>query len=317
VLPLCGGLPQRASDASQGGSPVRWPTTWLQPCYRRADHDVPKRVCLVPPPRLCALQLLSPSEGDSAWHGGCLALAELARRGLLLPARLPLAIPCVLQVSWWGASLLCLSDAPCLSIHLPCCTLRPASFVLQALAFDVRRGAHSIGTHVRDAACYVCWAFARAYAPSVMKPFVADLARGMMVTALFDREVNCRRAASAAYQVRRLRTDVRAQQQPTTHTLHSTGERWPSRARRLPQRNRCPYRECTEGTSLAKPGFVVSYLHVSDIGAVGCGLLHAWKPNPRIHCRCADCGAISTVPLRSPRVSTYREGGVFRVTLVI
>ena len=45
---------------------------------------------------------------DSAWHGACLAMAELARRGLLLPARLPEA----------------------------------AQVVSQALAYDVRRGAH-------------------------------------------------------------------------------------------------------------------------------------------------------------------------------
>ena len=30
-------------------------------------------------------------------------------------------------------------------------------------------GAHSVGAHVRDAGCYVCWAFARAYAPGVYK----------------------------------------------------------------------------------------------------------------------------------------------------
>jgi HEAT repeat protein len=112
------------------------------------------------------LQLLTSQESDTAWHGGCLALAELARRGLLLPSRLPVVMP----------------------------------LVLQALRYDIRRGAHSVGTHVRDAACYVCWAFARAYAPSVMRPYVLKLAQGMLITSLFDREVNCRRAASAAFQ---------------------------------------------------------------------------------------------------------------------
>lgn len=74
------------------------------------------------------LELFSEGEGDSAWHGGCLALAELSRRGLLLPARLPTIIP----------------------------------VISKALLYDERRGAHSVGSHVRDAACYVCWAFARA-----------------------------------------------------------------------------------------------------------------------------------------------------------
>ena len=31
----------------------------------------------------------SPAASETTWHGGCLALAELARRGLLLPPRLP------------------------------------------------------------------------------------------------------------------------------------------------------------------------------------------------------------------------------------
>ena len=90
---------------------------------------------------------------------------------------------------------------------------------------------------MRDAASFVCWAFARAYSPAVMRPFVHVLSKAMLITSLFDREVggtmyhiidcttpyihtqllssisflwitniimivqiNCRRAASAAYQ---------------------------------------------------------------------------------------------------------------------
>lgn len=79
---------------------------------------------------------------DAAWHGGCLVLAELARRGLLLPARLDDITP----------------------------------VVVRALRYDVRRGTTSVGMHVRDAACYVCWAFARAYAPAELARHVSALA---------------------------------------------------------------------------------------------------------------------------------------------
>lgn len=112
------------------------------------------------------LSHFSDADDDGAWHGGCLALAELSRRGLLLPERLETVVP----------------------------------LVQTAVQFDVLRGQHSVGSHVRDAACYVCWAFARAYSPEIMKPFIDDLSSAMLLTALFDREINCRRAASAAYQ---------------------------------------------------------------------------------------------------------------------
>ncbi|KAF0701134.1 Aste57867_8357 [Aphanomyces stellatus] len=113
------------------------------------------------------LLLFSPSESDAAWHGASLAIAELSRRCVLLPERLPEAV----------------------------------SAVSSALMYDVRRGAHSIGAHVRDAACYACWSFARAYEPSLFLPYLQQtLAPIMLTVCAFDRELNCRRAAAAAFQ---------------------------------------------------------------------------------------------------------------------
>ncbi|CAH9148224.1 unnamed protein product [Cuscuta epithymum] len=112
------------------------------------------------------LELFSPSEGDGSWHGGCLALAELARRGLLLPISFSKVVP----------------------------------VVVKALHYDVRRGPHSIGSHVRDAAAYVCWAFGRAYNHKDMKGLLVQIAPHLLTVACYDREVNCRRAAAAAFQ---------------------------------------------------------------------------------------------------------------------
>ncbi|XP_066530722.1 tubulin-specific chaperone D [Hoplias malabaricus] len=112
------------------------------------------------------LDCFSFQETDNAWHGGCLALAELGRRGLLLPSRLSDVVP----------------------------------VILKALTYDEKRGACSLGSNVRDAACYVCWAFARAYEPSELKPYVNEIASALVITAIFDRNVTCRKAASAAFQ---------------------------------------------------------------------------------------------------------------------
>uniref|UniRef100_A0A672IWH7 Tubulin-specific chaperone D n=1 Tax=Salarias fasciatus TaxID=181472 RepID=A0A672IWH7_SALFA len=112
------------------------------------------------------LDCFSFQETDNAWHGGCLALAELGRRGLLLPSRLKDVVP----------------------------------LIIKALIYEEKRGACSVGSNVRDAACYVCWSFARAYEPKELEPFVCEIARALLITAVFDRNVNCRRAASAAFQ---------------------------------------------------------------------------------------------------------------------
>ena len=43
--------------------------------------------------------------------------------------------------------------------------------------YDEKRGNFSVGAHVRDAACYVCWAFARAYDPKEIQTYVNEIAR--------------------------------------------------------------------------------------------------------------------------------------------
>jgi hypothetical protein len=129
-------------------------------------------------------------------------------------------------------------------------------FLCQSLLYEVSKGSHSVGNHVRDAACYVCWAFARAYryrlrvglvclffyisstsfflfffiffiflcvlhflllhynrgfqlfvccelvnySPETLSPFSMALAQALITLAVFDRDVNCRRAAAAAFQ---------------------------------------------------------------------------------------------------------------------
>ena len=58
----------------------------------------------------------------------------------------------------------------------------------------------SLNRNVRDAACYVCWSLARAFEADVIKPYVNQIAGTLLIVTVFDREVNCRRAASAAFQ---------------------------------------------------------------------------------------------------------------------
>ncbi|KAF8208916.1 TBCD protein [Mycena galopus ATCC 62051] len=107
-----------------------------------------------------------PAIAESTWHGACLACAEMARRGLVGRAALPALI----------------------------------EWLSKALYFDLRKGAHSIGSSVRDAASYVLWALARAQDSDALAPHADNLARRLVSVALFDREIHIRRAASAAFQ---------------------------------------------------------------------------------------------------------------------
>ncbi|KAL1728580.1 armadillo-type protein [Schizophyllum commune] len=107
-----------------------------------------------------------PTVAESTWHGACLACAEMARRGLVTADKLPELI------AWLD----------------------------KALYFDLRKGAHSVGSNVRDSASYVLWALARAHDAALLAPHALALARSLVTVAVYDREISIRRAASAAFQ---------------------------------------------------------------------------------------------------------------------
>lgn len=103
---------------------------------------------------------------DKGWHGGCLALAELARRGLLLPKNLKTVVPIV-------------CDA--------------LVFEMGGSSSGTGSNTFTVGQHIRDAACYCVWAFARAYAPEELEVYQWKLASCLIPVACFDREINIRR----------------------------------------------------------------------------------------------------------------------------
>ena len=95
-----------------------------------------------------------------------MAIAELGRRGLLLPQQLRIVVP----------------------------------ILLKALVFDKKLGNYSMGRNVRDEACYVCWSLSLAFEADVILPYVNQLASSLLIVTVFDRETNCRRSALAAFQ---------------------------------------------------------------------------------------------------------------------
>lgn len=105
-------------------------------------------------------------ENEFSWQGAVLAIAELCKRGLVLPDKLE----------------------------------KVMFFLEKALLFEVNKGTFCLGSNVRDSACYLAWALARAYSKQVMHNYMKRLAQKLILVMLFDKEVNCRRAASAAFQ---------------------------------------------------------------------------------------------------------------------
>lgn len=105
------------------------------------------------------------------WHGPVLALAELSRRGLIMPSRLP--------------------DV--------------TRIICNALMYSRRDGKLSAGgtqqsSGVRDAAAYAVWALARSLPPQILRPHATTMAATLLAAACFDPVVSIRRAASAAFQ---------------------------------------------------------------------------------------------------------------------
>ncbi|BGP51780.1 hypothetical protein JCM10450v2_007736 [Rhodotorula kratochvilovae] len=128
---------------------------------------------------LCAFEeALAPAEresgaGEGRAQGACLAVGEMARRGVLnrLEEEKGEVVARVVE-----------------------CTM-------QALAYDHLTALHAIGSSVRDSASYVLWSLSRTLPASSLSPAQAQrLAECLLCTACLDREVSVRRAASAAFQ---------------------------------------------------------------------------------------------------------------------
>ncbi|BGP27717.1 tubulin-specific chaperone D [Rhodotorula toruloides] len=121
-----------------------------------------------------ALAEASTARGEGKAQGACLAVGEMARRGVLNRLETEERDEVVKRV-------------------LDC--------TLQALNYDHLTVLHSIGTSVRDSASYVLWSLSRTLSSSSLSAKQAQgLAERLVCTACLDREVSVRRAASAAWQ---------------------------------------------------------------------------------------------------------------------
>jgi tubulin-specific chaperone D len=119
---------------------------------------------------------------EATWHGACLTCAEMARRGLIQTNRFSELLGWLKKVSKTAFKV------------------KLFFTLFEALLFDIRKGAHSVGSSVRDAASYVLWALARSQDGPGLKPHALSLAHRLVSVSLYDREIHIRRAASAAFQ---------------------------------------------------------------------------------------------------------------------
>ena len=110
--------------------------------------------------------LFDQEENDNLIHGACLCLAQFTLRGIILPSNLSKVLP----------------------------------IVMKALVYDVSHGSHTVAEGVRDSGCFVCWALARSYDGPTLEQYCQELSQQMVNVFLFDRCVNVRRSASAAFQ---------------------------------------------------------------------------------------------------------------------
>ena len=113
-----------------------------------------------------AFALFDDKDNYNMMNGACLCLAEFTLRGCLLPSTVIRAMP----------------------------------LILGSLIYDTELGSHTVAEGVRDSGCFVCWAIARSYDGSHLESVSDEIAQQLVNVFLFDRSVNIRRSASAAFQ---------------------------------------------------------------------------------------------------------------------
>lgn len=113
-----------------------------------------------------AFALFDDKDNYNMINGACLCLAEFTLRGCLLPSTVIRAMP----------------------------------LILSSLVYDTELGSHTVAEGVRDSGCFVCWAIARSYDGAHLESVCDEIAQQLVNVFLFDRSVNIRRSASAAFQ---------------------------------------------------------------------------------------------------------------------